>query len=84
VLLTDSQMNVSASAKAAIYRLRMASVRPRDLTGFIELTYSIRYYCLPDLKMISVSVCVLWVCVCVHVVYVFTCKCVCRNQFLLW
>jgi len=54
VSLTDSHINASASTKAALCE---ASVRPRDLTGFIELTYSIRHYCLSDLELIPVSLC---------------------------
>ena len=53
--ISDDQLNASASTKAAMYRLLMASVQPRDLTGFVELAYSIRHYCLPDLELIPVS-----------------------------
>ena len=73
-------MNASSEAKAALYRLRMASVRPRDLTGFIELTYSIRHHCLPELipvSLLSVCVCCVCVCVCMCVcIVVFVCVCV--------
>ena len=64
-------MNASSEAKD---RLRMASVRPRDLTAFIELTYSIRHHCLPELIPVSLLV---YVCMCVYacvcVVYVIVC-----------
>ena len=48
----------NANTKAVMYRLYVASVLPKDLTGFVELAYSIRYNCLPDPESISVSV--LW------------------------
>ena len=67
-------MNASSEAKAALYRLRMASVRPRDLTGFIELTYSIRHHCLPELIPVSLLV---YVCECMYACVLCMCLCVC-------
>ena len=47
--------SVNPSTKAVMYNLYVASVLPKDLTGFVEVAYAIRHHCLPDPESIPVS-----------------------------
>ena len=55
----------SLSSKAVMYQLYVASVLPKDLTGFVELAYCLRHYHLPDPEQLPVSN------VCMHVLCVY-------------